>query len=326
MKDPYTCPRCGYETSEKPSIRRHLYSNKKQCPASKHNVDITNEIKIWILSNRVYKIPKETSTSVNQIINGNQTMFNFVCSMDTVTKIQSCVHYQNKELVGLTDFIENKYLVQKEEMENGKGDHQLEMDDLLNTIDGVTKTKQPEEMNIVYDSSTDKLFVYDSCAWNEMIMKTGTKTIVDNVREYYWNAYELYLIRRIRKVNESKRAKLLELLKTYYSFLACFELRPWIFERTDHEILYNAENERFWNQPRTESAFGIEEQYMQVYRKVKDETKNLVKMKNEVITLVKNNTKGCLKDLNKTMMEIIQVDEDFKKRMLNIITKINLKK
>ena len=63
-KSPYLCPRCGYNTSHKPDMRKHLAELKKICPALINDIDLTPEIIQKILDNRVYKIPKETKASV----------------------------------------------------------------------------------------------------------------------------------------------------------------------------------------------------------------------------------------------------------------------
>ena len=59
ISQPYTCCRCGYKTSEKYRMNNHLYKKIKSCPAIENNIELTNEIKEFILNNRIYKIPKE---------------------------------------------------------------------------------------------------------------------------------------------------------------------------------------------------------------------------------------------------------------------------
>lgn len=54
----YRCPRCGYETSRKSSMQTHFYKVKKECPAIVNDIEITNEIKDYVIRNRIYKIPK----------------------------------------------------------------------------------------------------------------------------------------------------------------------------------------------------------------------------------------------------------------------------
>lgn len=56
MINKYLCPRCGYETDHKPSMYNHLYRKKKTCSITIDNIDLTDEIKQYILDNRVYNV------------------------------------------------------------------------------------------------------------------------------------------------------------------------------------------------------------------------------------------------------------------------------
>jgi hypothetical protein len=68
-KDNYLCIRCGFTTKIKNDIRRHFYNIKKICPAIKNNIELTDEIKEYILNNRIYIIPKQEYHSPNKICN-----------------------------------------------------------------------------------------------------------------------------------------------------------------------------------------------------------------------------------------------------------------
>lgn len=57
---PYQCARCGYTTKDKFNMRNHLYKKIKLCPALKSNTELTDDIKDFILANRIYKEPKVT--------------------------------------------------------------------------------------------------------------------------------------------------------------------------------------------------------------------------------------------------------------------------
>lgn len=71
----YQCVRCGYESSHKANMRRHLYDKTSTCPAEKNNIELTDEIKEYILKNRIYKVlsqsgtPKITDDTINDTIN-----------------------------------------------------------------------------------------------------------------------------------------------------------------------------------------------------------------------------------------------------------------
>ena len=54
MKPPYKCPCCGYETEKKSAIIKHFYNLKKLCPKLLNDIELTDEIKEYILANRIY--------------------------------------------------------------------------------------------------------------------------------------------------------------------------------------------------------------------------------------------------------------------------------
>jgi hypothetical protein len=55
-KAPYTCIRCGYETMKKSCMNQHLNMVKKPCAATNNDIKLTDEIKNYILINRIYRI------------------------------------------------------------------------------------------------------------------------------------------------------------------------------------------------------------------------------------------------------------------------------
>lgn len=56
----YTCFRCNYTTKEKFKMKRHFERTTK-CPALNitRNIELTDEIKNYILENRVYQLPNK---------------------------------------------------------------------------------------------------------------------------------------------------------------------------------------------------------------------------------------------------------------------------
>jgi transcription elongation factor Elf1 len=63
---PYTCPKCGYNTILKGHIRDHFNKRKTLCPAITNNIELTEEIKEYVLLNRVYNIPKPEKVIVQK--------------------------------------------------------------------------------------------------------------------------------------------------------------------------------------------------------------------------------------------------------------------
>lgn len=54
----YECIRCGYETDSKSHMQKHLMQKIKPCPQTMNDIELTDEIKEYIINNRVYRIPK----------------------------------------------------------------------------------------------------------------------------------------------------------------------------------------------------------------------------------------------------------------------------
>lgn len=63
--NPYECYRCNYSTQEKYSMRVHLYGRKRPCPSTKHDIELTDDIKEAILNNRFYKPPTQETITTN---------------------------------------------------------------------------------------------------------------------------------------------------------------------------------------------------------------------------------------------------------------------
>lgn len=58
---PYVCPRCGYDSTRKTCMRDHLHK-QNICPAIKEDILLTDDVKEYILQNRMYKQVEEKQT------------------------------------------------------------------------------------------------------------------------------------------------------------------------------------------------------------------------------------------------------------------------
>jgi hypothetical protein len=65
---PYTCPRCGYQTRTVSCIKQH-FNRKTVCKSEVSEIELTEEIKRWVIENRVYQELPSSKTVVNQIVN-----------------------------------------------------------------------------------------------------------------------------------------------------------------------------------------------------------------------------------------------------------------
>ncbi len=67
---PYTCVSCGMTTHDRKDMRRHLYERKTPCPMTLNPVELTDEIREYIMTNRVYRMPEpEPAPIIYQTIN-----------------------------------------------------------------------------------------------------------------------------------------------------------------------------------------------------------------------------------------------------------------
>ena len=98
-KRPYECICCGYATTRKSCMVDHFYKVKKPCPKCINNIELTDEIKEYILANRIFTIsPKD---KVNQT-----TLFTAFADL----KIENSM-LKNKKDEKFYQLIVEKYLV-----------------------------------------------------------------------------------------------------------------------------------------------------------------------------------------------------------------------
>lgn len=65
----YVCPRCGYKSHRKSSMYNHFFKKSKSCPATKRLIELTDEVKNYVLNNKIYweNLP-QTATSLKSTI------------------------------------------------------------------------------------------------------------------------------------------------------------------------------------------------------------------------------------------------------------------
>jgi hypothetical protein len=164
-KVPYECPRCGLCTTYKTHMKKHLYHNKKPCPAIKFNIDLVDEIKECILDNRIYHVYKEPNV-MNHNINNYNTIYNFISNLDHQSKLERYCKYKNIQLITFEDQVCNTFSKQIADLDNctkKSGAIRMTTCDLLETIDKVTKATNIEDNNVYFDSSKDKIKIFETC-------------------------------------------------------------------------------------------------------------------------------------------------------------------
>lgn len=313
-KKEYICPRCGYQTYYKSHIKDHLFGKKKLCPTSLHMIELTDEIKSHVLNFKVYHVPK--STSNQQTINNYNIMNNILSKMDVVDKINKYIEYKNIDLVDFEDKIEDKYAVSIAKLDNHKyNNFSLEKDDFLNIVDTLTTIVDVGDCNIIYHDILKKILVREDGKWVDMLLDRGEDYIVNKIQLSYLDSYEAYLIRKMFSNDQNScfiRQQTKEHIQNYYKFISCFNCEPYVKNKSDNVLL----GEEFYSE-----TYDIEEELLHIYNNVQKHLRlyESNKIRREVIDIIKRNTKKSIVELNRKMMELFNMDEDFKTKVLQEI-------
>lgn len=330
MKEPYECPRCGYQTLRKSSMYKHLYLNKKVCATLKSMIELTEDIKSHVLQSRKYildSLPKQSNQSMlNQTVNNYNMVYNFVAGLDTLDKIQKLVEYKQIHLLDFQQSIEDRYSFKAQRLKTTKCSFSLEHNDILQLIDNVSKITNDDEfeyLNIIYDNKYDRFKIYEEGDWKEFLRIIGLNKILCYLKEYYLDSYEVYLIRRYKNNDISliQREQSLEFLKKYYQFIGVFDIEPFIKGKSNNKVMYNmddpihSKNHNFYDV----DEFSIEDEFYPVYQKTRDNiTKSeMNEIKKNVLDVLKNNSSRNIDQLNKKVTELFNMEEQFKQVIID---------
>jgi hypothetical protein len=320
---PYTCPRCDYRTMQRGDMHRHLYVKKKPCPAQEADVELTSDVKQFILKNRVYHI--RVTNNIHQTINQNNTIIHYIAGLDAIEKMQRYLDYNKIELNSLEQTIEDKYSTKARRLENDgyKYGFELKTENLFEVIDEVSnasKCKTLEDLNIYYDSSVDKMHVYDG-EWDEMLLSSGAKRLIETIQTYYWDAYECFLIRKASKGPPGLSAQhCRELLDEYFKFIGCFDVNPFCKDKSDDAILARCDSQSETEVAPSPNSFSLSDEYGARYVRIRDNTtkSDINFVKKRVMDIIKKNSQRNITELNKRIFGLFKMDEGFKQNILNM--------
>lgn len=329
-REHYQCPRCGYNVDKKYCMRRHLYRTKNICPAITENINLTDEIKEYVLANRIYKplqdIPKHNF--INATINNYNTINNFIANMDVIEKLMKYTGHKNIEILDFEDKVDLYYHrhVKKLETSLEKTNVQLNLHDMYDIIDAMSDICDGEirNFNIIYDEKLNKLKYFSCGEWKTYLLESGIKELLETIQKCYLDSYECYLIRKINKeTSPYNKSSLRELLLDYYRFIACFEITPFVYEKNDYQILYNSDDPKYHEtiQPSCLEKYVISDEYNNLYNESKSENtvSDVNKQRKAVKDIIKRNTKSNIVELNKKMLSLFQMDEEFKASIISNI-------
>lgn len=195
---------------------------------------------------------------------------------------------------------------------------------MLEVIDSVTSMCQVENFNIILDEKLNKLKLFSCGTWKTQLIDSGIKELIEKVQSCYLDAYECYLIRKVIGHNgeslfEQQHAR--EHLEQYYRFIGSFEIVPYVIDKTDNQILFNIDDERYHEKDEGKDHI-LQEKWYSKYKTIKvampQHDKN--KIIKSVKDIIKRNSRSNVVELNKLMMEIFQMDESFKEKVIGEIT------
>jgi hypothetical protein len=308
----YTCIRCGYEAKQKSHMRKHLYELKKSCKAIVNKIELTEEIKNDILTDGVYHIPKEVKQpTFIQNIQYYNTMNNFVKNINTFDKLNKYLEYKNIETTSLEDNVQNNFYRRITNLKTDafKFGYDMGNNRLFDIFEEITKIRNLQDMNIIYDDKLKELSLFKSGSWETMLIERGIKEILSILKEYFLDHYELFLFRRIYFIekNEREKQRYKLHLEEYYKFIGTFDLRPIIEDKDDAEILGEEHGGE-------QGVYKLEEKWLKIYNTLIDNMKRyeINKIKKDIDLIIKNNSNKNLTELNKEIIELLTTDEEFK--------------
>ena len=312
-KDDYKCPRCGYTTHQKSHMRNHLYKKIKACPGRREQIELTNEIKQHILDNKVYKLPKKTPQQiVFQQINNIQQINNYINRLDPMEKLSMFLDYKKTPLLDFTEQVEEDYYDDVKELEKEIEDKKvscslskrLDKNAFISIIDKLTSvcTDEQKSYNVMYDKKPNRLRIFDGKVWESHPFEQGVRELIKKVQDSYLDYYEDYLLTKLNICQYAQeKQKIREYLTEYYYFLYVFNVKPYLLTSEDPKIV-RFKNDHYY-------VYGDIGKHASI---TKERT-----TKKEVYDMIKKNCVSVTLELNKSIMDIIKMDSEFKEMVLN---------
>jgi hypothetical protein len=294
------------------------------CPGSVMRIDITEEIRSIIMENRIYHLPvKAVVPTIGTVINQTNTVVNFINNMNIFDKLFKFVNHMNTEIIDFESTVESQYKTHNRKFLNDsfRGNVEYKEDNFLDMISDITEAKDIQNINVIYDSTTDRIyFSLGNGEWEKHRLRPGISFLVETLVLFYLKNYEIYIIRKLQTEKGASKTSLETALNTYYKFIGTFDIKPFVLGKNDFQILYNEDQDI----PQIES-YNID-----AHRIVDDccgrynhscttltEPQKRATFK-EVFDIIKQNNKLNITELNKKILDVLNVDNDFKLDMLGI--------
>jgi hypothetical protein len=314
-----------------------LYKRQKQCPIIVNDIELTDDIKDYLMVNRIYKTkqPSKTHTDkklVQKITNNTNTdnsqktknintlNYNVYINLDPGKKMEYYHKSLNHQLETIDDLILRIYEKEIENMNNNDGDYAYSITDFIDIVDNVIRSKDIEHKDCVlvherkesatacYNQRQEKPSIYPE--WELLENEKSANIIVEIIQHNLWNTYELYLLQKIERYKNPETIKYLLL---YYTFISSFDLKPYVyFVSSDSEILYNQDEEEY-------SHFALDtlkRKYMDIFEK--NNTSMLEMCRTTIYHVVKiliaNNGSNSISSIDKKIQDVLIKDPNYMKK------------
>jgi len=280
-------------------------------------IELTEEIKETVIRHKVYRPPPPApaidpppTNTINQYINNQNTLYNFVSTKDTITKLQHLLEYKQKDSIDFETKVEEffKNDVKRLLADKYKIAPEFDMSDYLEMIHKISIACKPdlEDLSNFYQKDIDRVFIRYSTDWENQFSEHGVRTIIETLVSYYLEYYEMFLIRRLQRFNDTK---LRDSLETYYHLIGAFGISPFVFGKSDNQVLYNEDDEQYEtsNDESDVESHQIVDRYNRLYTTIKESItdssrKSILK---SIIEVLKNSTKKNTKALDQSFMTIV---------------------
>ena len=346
---PYECPKCGMKTEYRMSMHRHLYELKKSCCGIVRQMELTDEIKLIIMCDRIYHVPQQpaqdrviispaehptnvisnqtNNNHINNQINNHNQIVNYIANMDVQDKLERVMEYTQEATREFEDRVEDMY---KREDRNFKRDsfkggvvtfNEQHFLDMVSNVTDLTKASNLEEYSFFYDPRTERICFYVDSQWESNRKYNGLQFLIKTITLYQLESYEVYLIRKIYgpASNMHTQSKLDECLTLYYRFISVFDIEPYVYHKHDYEIMDSIESVASESDNKdTVEANRIVDACRKRYILARDGVTPSVKkaLQKEVFDIVRTNSNSNIRALNRRIMDIIKVDDEFKQRIM----------
>lgn len=324
VKKEYECCRCGYTTNRKADMDKHLNRLLKVCSALSNDIELTEEIKDIILSRCRYQIPITPAVPTeiidkekgrNVIFNNYGVLNNHVVQMETTEKLNSTLLYNGQTQQDYESTLETCFEQNIKRLEDRSFRSAYVMDK-INLLDCFNKATMAggdvAKFSFFHDKKTDKIKMYRCGKWETYIPEIGLLVLIGLMKSYFFNDYEMYLIRNLHDpASKVNRFILREHLEIYYQFLGFFNEKPAIGNQCDNDVLgfQIKENRDDW----------LNETYSKVYQEIVEKIKTTEKnsIRTRLLRIIVSNTNQNIIELNNTLMDILKIDPDYRQKMVD---------